>query len=448
MTITTRFFGRQSRPRWAPDPNGLFGGQQLVCRRGGDYVAGTYGSVDNWSASNVRAHEAEWPFLTRAAAASVRLVWLNDINDMAASGSGVTAATPLVQLGLVHPDGSTVDALDLRTLAAPDNSLGTGESSTVAVAPRDGVFAVPPAPLSLSRGDTVRGRLFVDRHTDTTSTRLPLQGSQVSADTNANGASQAVIGAGTSHVHNSTTAWSGLGYTANGLIVPAGVIGTVDHPISNVLILGDSIESTMLDNATIPNYGTAYVKRAIETMADSGKEITSWNMAQIGETLNNLLTTLQVTTNARRRLLAAGCWSHVFVGHGRNDVSAGRTAVQITDDYTTLAALVRSIVPAHTQIFLGTVPPRTNGSNATNSLSTVTSDVLTWQLGTGPTLFDHVFDVGATNASASNRMRWKSVVLGDSENLIQDGLHPGAFGHGYMASVLTAQTALWTPVGA
>jgi hypothetical protein len=168
--------------------------------------------------------------------------------------------------------------------------------------------------------------------------------------------------------------------------------------------------------------------------------------------LQNLVAKLQVSTNARRRILGAGCWSHVFIGHARNDIQNGRTSAQVIADYKTLVALVRSVVPPLTKVYLGTLPPYTNTSNVRLANATVDA-VLAWQLGAeAASLFDHVFDVGAVFASNFDRQRWPAVGLGDPSDMIQDGIHPGPAaadvnghgGHPAGAALLAADTSLWT----
>lgn len=376
------------------------------------------------------------------------------LNTSGLTGTGAAGTvTPVIHATLSAQmalrSGSTIIPLDLRTTAAPNTSLGDGSSTPVNVAPYGGIFGVPSSATSFSRNDTPYQRIFVDRGNDTTTHRWPWQASQVAAD-GVTGASQNVTGPGTSYVQSSTATWSSNVAGTTGVVAPTALLGNVSRPITNVLVLGDSVENRSLDDTARSDTDRAYVRRAINDMRDnSGMEITAFNLAQGNERLDNLLATLQDTSSVRRALLSAGCWTHVFIGFPRNDIQDGRSVSGtggIIDNYTSVVNLVRSLTPAYTKVFLGTAPPYTNSSNV-RLQSTNMDALLTWQLGAATSLFDHVFDVGAAVASASNRQLWAQVALGDASDMIQDGIHPGQTGHAAMAAVLTSNTALWRPTG-
>lgn len=439
----------QGGERWQPDPAGLFGGQQLVSNRAGVYAQAAINTSGNWNGNSRRAHDSQNEHLLVTDATNLRLLWPNDINDQAAS-SGLVHSTPSVALGLCNGASANALALDLRALSAPSSSLGDGMSVAVTVSPRDAVFGVPASTQTASKGGTVLGRVSVDRGNDTSTNRFPVQTTQTPEDIPANtGASQNVTGPGTKHAHDTKTSWDAYASGRLGFLNTTLLGDPVNTPISNVLVLGDSVENGSLDSTSVKDPQRAYVRRAIKTMQDSGMEIACWSMAQGNETLQNLRSTLETTSNLRRKILGAGCWSHVFIGHARNDIQNGRTAAQVIADYEAVLTLVRDNTPSLTKVFLGTLPPYTDASN--NRLqSSVMDTVLAWQVGTATTLFDHVFDVGAVvahTAGTPDRQKWATTGAGDAATYLNDGIHPPDTGHIAMAGVLTADTSLWHPTG-
>lgn len=363
----------------------------------------------------------------------------------------IVAATPQVAMGLCDGAGVDADDLDLRALAAPGTSLGNGMSVAVTVPPRSAVFGVPSPAVAADRDDVVLGRISVDRGNDTTTHRFPVQTKQTPEDIPANtGASQNVTGPGVKHAHDSKATWDAYASGRLGFLSTTLLGDPVGGPIGNVLVLGDSIENGSLDSTSVPDPERAYVRRAIKLLADDGMAIAAWSMAQGNETLQNLRATLEDTDNLRRKLLGAGCWSHVFIGHCRNDVQGGRSSAAIIADYEAVVALVRANTPDFTQVYLGTVPPYTDPSN--NRLATtVMNELLAWQTGTGvdtaDELFDHVFDVGAIAASASDRQRWAHTSLGDPAVRLADGIHLDEQTHADAADELAADPAFWLPFG-
>lgn len=343
---------------------------------------------------------------------------------------------------------NTAIPLDLRALTAPDTSLGDGTSSDVTVAPRSGVFGVPDRQVGAAKGDAIMARVYVDRRNDTATNRFPVQTTQTpDALPDDSGASQNVTGAGTSHAHSTKAAWDSACPGRLGILNTT-LIGTpTGGPIANVYLLDDSIGNGSLDSTAVSDPERAYVRRAMKLLREADLPITTWSAAQGNETLQNLATTLAVTTNARRRILGAGCWSHVLIGHSRNDIQNGRTATQVIADYETVLTIIRAATPDHTKVILTTLPPYTNSSNV-RAANSVMDDVLAWQLDEATELFDHVIDTGAVVASASNRQQWATIALGDPIEHLADGIHPNETGHALMSELLTADPSLWLPTGA
>lgn len=433
---------------WAVDPAGTLGGKQFIGHRAGMYPQAALNTSGNWGPNgSVRATESEHPYTAQAAVNDPEFVWFNSINGMdPANGSlGITRASCSTQMGVVQPDGATVQALDLRDYDAPTVSLGNGVATPVVVAPEHGLRAVPPVAFSVAKGDVVKARLYVDRGTDVTTARFPKQCRQdLTNDPGTNGASQQVTGPGTSHAHSSVAAWNALAYGALGLVMPAGLIGTPAAPIANVLIIGDSIPNKSLDTTTQPDWNIAYIKRAITTLEAGGTSIVGVSIAQGNDTLVNLLADLQSATSVRGKLLRAGCWTHVHIDTGHNDIQNGRTAPQVNGDFGTLIALVRSTCPAGTKISMNTLPPYTTAANSRLSAA-VMDAVLAWQL-SGTTGVDWLGDGGAICASASNRQLWPDTALGDAGTHHPDGIHPDAFLSQQMANFwATANPGYWSP---
>lgn len=438
-------FGGQwlTRAQWAPNPAGLFGGLQIVGNYGGIFPVAAFNNASNWS-NNRRATEAQAQHALIADSTNLQVLWVNDVQDQAASGVALTHATPRVEMGLCASAAADPTVLNLYAWDALSTSLGNGTGAAVSVAPRAGVVGKPAAPMSGARSDTILSRVFIDRQTDT-DTRFPVQMSQTNAPIPANtGASQNVTGPGTSRAHASKSAWEAANTGRLGTQAVT-LLGNTSSPVSNVLVLGDSVENGSGDSTSVWDVEKGYVRRAIKAVNASGVPISFWNASQGNETLQNLATTLATATNARRKLLGAGCWSHVYIGHARNDIQNGRTSAQVIADYTSVLSLIRANTPQYTKVILGTLPPYTNGSNS-RLASTVMDEVYAWQTTTAATLFDYVVDVGAVVAqgpSGASRQLWDPACL-------VEGIHPNDVGHARMADALVAAGAvngLWYPEG-
>lgn len=456
--------GAMQGARWRPDPAGTFAGYQVVGHRAGIFSQGAVvpsrDSDDNWIGNDRRSHNAKWPYELVADVTNMRTLWLNDVNDMDASlalnasnaSAGITQPDVQARLGLF--DGTNLDALDLRAFDDPATSLGDGTSPEITVPVHEGIFGVPPAARAGVKGATVNARIFAKQLVSAvTGARFPIQGTQnTSDDPGTLGASQASTT--TSYAHSSEATWSGLGYGGLGVLMPS-LLGLPIEPLANVWNVGDSVDNGSLDITSVPDWNRGYNFRAMTELQAAGHEVAMWNSAQGNETLQTFKARLENSASVLNWLLRSGVWSHVLLGHGRNDIQDGRAADDIIDDFEAVIAYIREHTPAHTKVYLTTLPPYTydragtGGTPNTVRNNAIWQAVLDWQLG-GATGADLVIDTGAAVASDSDRAKWATPTLGDSVDYLGDGIHPPGDngtnddGHEAMKDLLVADPTIWT----
>jgi hypothetical protein len=189
-----------------------------------------------------------------------------------------------------------------------------------------------------------------------------------------------------------------------------------------LMIVGDSIDYGVTDVLDV--FGDlGIICRSV------GSKFGYFNVSQPGETASGFVST------HTQRLLGLPFCTHVFAGHGTNDIFAGDSKATIEGNLTTVYGLFSTKT-----VFGRTIVPRTTGPWTTTAAqavlagesvrTTLNTDLLsTFHPGGG------VFNVGAVNEVTGGK--WSAPPA-----TTDDGIHPNQLGYANIASSGAINTAL------
>jgi len=209
-----------------------------------------------------------------------------------------------------------------------------------------------------------------------------------------------------------------------GCAPPLAIIGTTNTVSS--LIIGDSITAGYLDTANDIDGRRGSIASSL------GTTMAFLNLGQSGEKANNFLTNAPV----RKKLVAAGYFSHLLCGYGFNDVFVS------LDSKATLIASLQAIwatAPAGRKVFQTTVTPKTS---STDSWATTTNQTpaagdavrIAFNADVRSAAFtgmDGYWDVTAGIESAFESGKF---IVTPTPPYTTDGVHPNVAGYDLIAS--------------